>query len=93
MEYHFVSDTGPRNDLRPVGNLFANRDTRVELAIHSVSLSLFHHVMSLNIDMKKIRPWNCSVSPPLLMNFGTSRTSSNVENPGKTSHSNSVLRQ
>ena len=40
MEYHFVSDPGPRNDQCPAGNLFANRDTSVELAIHSVSLSL-----------------------------------------------------
>ena len=39
VEYHFVSDPGPKNDQRPAGNLFANRDTSVELAIHSVSLS------------------------------------------------------
>ena len=90
VEYHFVSDPGPRNDQRPAGNLFANRDTSVELAIHSVSLSLFHHLMSLNIDMKIIRPWNCSGSPILLMNFWTSRTSSNVENPVKIFHSNSI---
>ena len=85
MEYHFVSDPGPRNDQRPAGNLFANLDTSVELAIHSFSLSLFPHMMSMNIDMKIIRPWNCSGSPILLMNFWTSRTSSNVENPGKYS--------
>ena len=70
--------------------LFANRDTSVELAIHSVSLSLFHHMMSLNIDMKIIRPWNCDGSPILVMNFWTSRTSSNVQNPGKIFHSNSI---
>ena len=57
---HFISDPGPRNDQRPAGNLFANKDTSVELAIHSVSLSLFHHMMSLNIGMKIIRPWNCA---------------------------------
>ena len=90
VEYHFVFDPGPRNDHRPAGKFFANRDTSVELAIHSVSLSLFHHMMSLNIDMKIIRPWNCSGSPILLMNFWTSRTSSNVENPGKIFHSNSI---
>ena len=44
VEYHFVSDPGPRNDQRLAGNLFANRDTSVELAIHSVSLSSFHHI-------------------------------------------------
>ena len=60
VEYHsLVSDPGPRNDQRPAGNLFANKDTSVELAIHSFSLSLIHHMMSLNIDMKIIRPWNC----------------------------------
>ena len=46
--------------------------------------------MSSNIDMKMIRPWNCSGSPILLMNFWTSRTSSNVVDPGKIFHSNSV---
>ena len=90
MEYHFVFDPGPRNDQRPAGNLFANRDTSVALAIHSVSLSLFHHMISLNIDMKIIRPWNCSGSPILLMSFWTSWTSSNVVNPGKIFHSNSI---
>ena len=36
VEYHFVSDPGPRNDQRPAGNLFANTDTCVQLAMHSV---------------------------------------------------------
>ena len=89
-EYHFVSDPGPKNDQCPAGNLFANRDTSVELAIHSFSLSLIHHMMSLHINTKIIRPWNCSGSPILFMNFWTSRTSSNVENPGKIFHSNSI---
>ena len=90
VEHHFVSDPGPRNDQCPAGNLFANKDTSVESAIHSVSLSLHPQMMSLNIDMKIIRPWNCSGSPILLMNSWTSRTSSNVENPGKIFHSNSI---
>ena len=50
-------------------NLFAITDTSVELAIHSVSLSFYPHLMSLNIDMRIIRPWNCSGSPILLMNW------------------------
>ena len=29
VEYHFVSDPGPRNDQRPAGNLIANKDTSV----------------------------------------------------------------
>ena len=90
VEYHFVSNPGPRNDQRPAGNLFAKKETSVALAIHSFSLSLIHHMMSLNIDMKIIRPWNCSGSHILLMNFWTSRTSSNVLNPGKIFHSNSI---
>ena len=94
VEYHFVSDPGPRNDQRPARNLFANKDTSVELAIHSFSLSLIPHMMSLNIDMKIIRPWNCSGSPILFMIFWTSWTSCNVVNPGKYStRSPSVLRQ
>ena len=59
VEHHFVSDPGLRNDQRPAGNLLANRDTSVELAIQSVSLSLYPHMMSLNIVMKIIRAWNC----------------------------------
>ena len=90
VEYHFVCDPGPRNDQRPAGNLFANRDTSVELAIHSVSLSLFHHMMSLNIDMKIIRPWNCSGSPILVMNSWTLFVSCNAQNLGKIFHSNSI---
>ena len=90
LEYHFISDPGPRNDRCPAGNLFANRDIRVELAIHSVSLSLYLHMMSLNIDMKIFRPWNCSGSPILFMNFWTSWTICNVVNPGKIFHSNSI---
>ena len=89
VEYHFVSDPGSRNDQRPAGHLFANRDTSLELAIHSLSLSsLIHHMVSLNIDMKMIRPWNCYGSPILFMDFWTSWTSCNAADPGKISHSN-----
>ena len=35
VESHFFSDLGPRNDQRPSGNLFANKDPSVELAMHS----------------------------------------------------------
>ena len=84
------SDPGPRNDQLPAGNLFANKDTSVALAIHSCSLSLIHHMMSLNIDMKIIRPWNCAGSLILFMNFWTSSTSCNVVHPVKRFHSNSI---
>ena len=43
--YHFSSDPGPRNDQRRGGNLFANIDTSVALAIHSRSLSSDLHMM------------------------------------------------
>ena len=46
--------------------------------------------MSLIIDIKIIRPWNCAGSAISFMNFGTSSTSSNVVNPGKLFHSNSI---
>ena len=52
--------------------IFLRTETSVALALHSRSLSLFHHVMSLNIDMKVIRPWNCDGSPILVMNSWTS---------------------
>ena len=53
----FFSDPGPRNDQRPAGNLFPNKDTSVALALHSRSFSADPHMMSLNIDMKIIRPF------------------------------------
>ena len=85
---HFLP--GPGNDQRPAGNLFANRDTSVELAIHSVSSSLILHMMSFNIDTKIIRPLNCDGSPILVMNSWTSGTSCNVVIPRKIFHSNSI---
>ena len=90
VEYHFFSDPGPKNDKRPARNLFANKDPFVMLAIHSSSLSSVHHVMSLNIDMTLIRPWNCAGSLILFMNFWTSSTSCNVMNPWNIFHSNSI---
>ena len=36
VEYHFVSDPGPRKDQRPAGNRFANKVTSVALAIQAV---------------------------------------------------------
>ena len=42
-------------------------------------------MMSLNIDMKIIRPWNCAGSPILFMNFWTSSMSCNVVDPAKYS--------
>ena len=84
------SDPGSRNDQCPAGNFSANQDTNVELEILSISLSLFPNLMSLNIDMKFIRFWNCSGSLILFTNFWTSWTRCNVVNPGKIFHSNAI---
>ena len=46
--------------------------------------------MSLNIDMKMIRPLNSDGSLILDMNFWTLLQSCNVVNPGKIFHSNSI---
>ena len=61
-----------------------------QVTLHSRLLSSDRHEMSLDIDMKMIRPWNCSGSSILLMNFWTSSTSCNVVNSGETCHSNSI---
>ena len=61
--------------------------------VHSCSLSVDPHVMPLNIDMKMIRPWNCSGSLIFFMNSWILSTCS-VVNPGKYStRIPSVLRQ
>ena len=56
VEYHFFSDPGPRNDHLSGENLLAEIETRLVFNSHSCSLSLDLHEMSLNIDMKMIRP-------------------------------------
>ena len=43
-------------------NLLAYSVTMLELAIHNSSFPYSLHIMSLYIDMKMIRPWNCSGS-------------------------------
>ena len=90
VEYHFFSDPGPRNGQRPGGNLFAKKDTNVALASRSRSLSSDPHKMSLNIDMKIIRPLNYDGSPILDMDPWTLLQSCNVVNPVKIFHSNSI---
>ena len=90
VESHFFSDPGPRNDHRPAGNLFAKKDTRSALALHSRSLSSDPHKMSLNIDMEIIRPLNSDGSLISDMNSWTLLQSCNVVNPWKIFHSNSI---
>ena len=56
-----------------------------------VHLSLDPDEMSLNIDLKIIRPLNCSGGSLILdMNSWTLLQSGNVVNPGKIFHSNSI---
>ena len=57
---HVVSERSPKNDQRPAGNPFVNKNTSAALALHSFSLSFILHMTSLNIDMKMIRPINFS---------------------------------
>ena len=91
VERHFFSDPCPRNDHCPDPNLFAKRETSRAFDSHSFSLSFDHHEMSLSIDMKMIRPKNFSGVPLNLKNNSwTLWLSSNVMNPGKMFHSNSV---
>ena len=61
VAYHFFSDPGPRNDHLPGGNLLAWMETRLALNSQLCSLSLDPHEMSLNMDMKMIRPVSCSL--------------------------------
>ena len=60
------------------------------LALHFRSLASDHHMMSLNIGMKIIRPLHCDESPILVMNSWTLLMSCNVVNPGKIFHSSSI---
>ena len=91
IEYHFFSDPGPRNDHCPAPTLFASRETSCAFDSHSFMLSLDLHEMSLNIDVKIIRPVKCSgVSLNLNSNSWTSWLSCNVLNPGKIFHSKSI---
>ena len=87
-EYHFFSDPGPRNDQRPAGKSFCKK--RHKCSVSNKFKSVSHQMMSLNIDMKIIRPLNCDGSPILFMHLWTSWTSCNVVNPGKIFHLNSI---
>ena len=60
VEYHFFYDPSPRNDQRPGENLLAQIKTKLVWDLHSCSLSWDSHEMSLNINMKMIRPVNFS---------------------------------
>ena len=95
VEYHFFSDQGLRNDQRPGGNLFANMDTNVALALHSCSLSSVPHAMSLNIDMKITPSFELVMDRPFFVMISwTLLMSCNVVNPGKyTTRISSALRQ
>ena len=69
---------------------FADRDTSVELAIRPVSIVLTSPYDVIEHRHEDISSLECSGSPILFMNCWTSWTSSNVVNPGKTFHSNSI---
>ena len=90
VEYHFFSGPGPKNDHLPGVNLLAYIETRSAFALHSCSLYSDLHEMSLNIDMKMIRPLNSDGSLILDMNSWTSLQSCNVVIPREIFHSNSI---
>ena len=70
---------------------FLHREKRVEHLTRILFVSSVDpHEMSLNIDMKIIRPLNCDGSPILLMNSWTLLQSCNVVNPWKIFHSKSI---
>ena len=67
------------------------KDTNVALALHPRSLSSDPHKMSLNIDMKIIRPLKfCGCTLIFDKNYWTLLQSCNVLNPGNIFHSNSI---
>ena len=81
-----VSDPGPKNDHCPAQNLFANRETSWAFDSQSFLLSFDLLDMSLNIDMKIIRPVKFSgVSPNFNSTSWILWLSCNVVNPGKNS--------
>ena len=91
VEYHFFSDPSPKNDHLLGKNLLALIETRLALDSDSCSLSSDLHEMSLNIDMKMIRPVNSSGTVLIFdRNSWTLLQSCNVVNAGKIFHSNSI---
>ena len=71
--------------------IFLHRSKRVERLIHIRAYSLERHEMSLNIDMKIVRPVKSSGCMLMFdMNSWTLKQSCNVVNPGKIFHSNSI---
>ena len=90
--YHEQNTTSFLIQVRiPGENLLAKIETRLALNSHSCSLSGDPHEMSLNIDMKMIRPVNFSGFSLIFdRNSWTLLQSCNVVNPGKMFHSNSI---
>ena len=72
-----------------LGTFFANKVTSVSSALHSRSLFVDHHMMSLNIDMAIIRPLNGDGSLIFDRNSWTLLTSCNVVDSGEIFHSSS----
>ena len=71
--------------------IFSHKSKRVWRLIRIFSLSLDHHEMSLNIDMKIIRPVKFSCCTLNLdRNSWILLQSCNVVNPWKILHSNSI---
>ena len=89
VEYHFFSDPSPRNDQRPAGNLFANKDkcgvsnTFLFIVYGSPYDVIEHrHEDNSSLELRWVAHF--------VLNLWTSWTSCNVVNPGKIFHSNSI---
>ena len=77
---------------RPMSvRVFSYSATVWEFAMHNSSFPFSQHTMSLNIDIKMIRPWNYPGShcTSVIMSWISSRIP-NVVNPVNFSHSNSI---
>ena len=83
VPYH---DPGPRNDHCPCAICRAQSATIREFTTQVSLFPFSHHTMSLYIDMKIIRPWNCSGSHFIsVIMFWISVRICNAVNPGKFS--------
>ena len=90
-EFRTISLLIQTQETTNVGARFSYSATVLEFAIHNSSFPFSQHAMSLNIDIKMIRPWNYPGShcTSVIMSWISSRIP-NVVNPVNFSHSNSM---
>ena len=85
VPHQFFSDPGPRKDKCPCANLLAYPVMILAFAIHNSLFPYSLHTMSSYIDLKMIRPMNCSGSHCIsVIIFWISTRICNVVNPWKS---------